>query len=232
MTIGRVLTQVVHELIGNFNRHGISLVVVVTEGHVVAFAFKANGQTTFVTNHLNLAITDGHQRVRHDGKAGNTRCEDAFNVTIVQSQFIGFVAVLIVHVVDDLQGVGVNASQPAHHLFVLFHHFVVVEVLGSNGFKLRSHLFTRAFIATAVDCVKQCLGKVGASAEELHLLTDLHRGDAACDTVVVAEVHTHQVIVFVLDGRGVNRNLGAELLPIFRQLIGPKNCQVGFRSRT
>ena len=52
-----VLTHVVHERLGDVHRNLVSSVVVVTEGHVAAFLFETDRQTTFVANHAHLTET-------------------------------------------------------------------------------------------------------------------------------------------------------------------------------
>ena len=57
-------------------------------------------------------------------------------------------------------------------------------------------------VNTAVERVEKALGQVGAGAEELHLLANAHGGHAAGDSVVVAVVDAHDVVVLVLDRGG------------------------------
>ena len=111
------------------------------------------------------------------------------------------VIVLVVHVVDDMQSIGIGAGQPTHHLLKLLHHHIVVQHIVGDGCISGSYLVTAALIATTVDGIEQALGQVGTSAEELHLLTYLHRRYAASDAVVVTVIHTHEVVILVLDGR-------------------------------
>ena len=149
----------------------------------------------------------------------------------MQRHFNAFIAVFVVHVVDDVQRVNVSFGEPVLHLVVQGHHFIIVE----NFFRVagggRGHLFALEFIHAAVQGVEKALGEVGARSEELHLLADAHGGHAACDAVVVAPVRAHQVVVLVLDGGRFNGNLGAEAFEGFRQVPGPQNGQVRFRSR-
>ena len=132
---------------------------------------------------------------------------------------------------DNLQCVDIHLGQPTHHLLVLRHHLVIIQIFARNRFEAWSHLYAGALVAPAVDGIQQALGQVGARSEELHLLADFHRGNAAGYAVIVAIVHAHQVIILILDGRRVDRHLGTELLPILRQLLRPQHRQVRFRCR-
>ena len=150
----------------------------------------------------------------------------------MESHFESFVAILVVHVVDDAEGVAVNASQPAHHLLELSHYLIVIEVFASDSREEGRNLLAVEFIDTTVDGIEKTLSEVGASTEELHLLTDAHRRYAACNTVVVTVVRTHKVVVFVLDGRSCDRHLSAILLPVFGKTSRPKHSEVGFGCRS
>ena len=44
-----------------------------------------------------------------------------------------FVVVLVVHILDEVQHVDVQAGQPVQHLDVLGQHLVVVQVLAGDG---------------------------------------------------------------------------------------------------
>ncbi len=83
----------------------------------------------------------------------------------------------------------------------------------------------------AVDRVEQCLGEVDPGAEELHLLADLHGGDAAGDRGVVAEARAHQLVRLVLHRGGVDRHPRAELLEPPGKSRGPEDGHVRLGGR-
>ena len=148
----------------------------------------------------------------------------------MQCHLNGFVAVLVVHEVDDVQGGDILGSQPVHEVIQTIHDFVVIQDIALDRRSLRTDLHLQLLVHTAVDGVQHGLGQVGASTEELHHLTNDHRGDAASDgIVIVVEVGTHQIVVFVLYGRGIDRNLGTELLEAHRQLFRPQDGHVWLR---
>ena len=131
-----------------------------------------------------------------------------------------------------MERVAVNTCQPLHHLIELLHHLFVVEVFAGDGREEGRNLLAVHFVDTTVDGIEQALRQVGTRAEELHLLTDAHGRHAASDTVVVAVVGTHEVVVFVLDGRRSDRHLRAITLPVFGQTSRPEHREVGFGSRS
>ena len=96
------------------------------------------------------------------------------------------VAVLVVHVVDDVERVDIRLRQPVHHPFVAVDDLVIVQILASDGRELRADLLARHLVASAVQGVEQTLHRVHAGAEELHLLAEPHRRHAAGDRAVVA----------------------------------------------
>ena len=131
---------------------------------------------------------------------------------IVQSHLDALVAVLIVHVVDCIKSVDINACKPAHHVQVLGEDIVVIKVLALNGTVLRTNLLAGLLVTTAIDCVKQAFSKVGTSTKELHLFTNAHGADAASNCVVIAMIDAHKIVVLVLDRAGGNRDFCAVAL--------------------
>ena len=73
-------------------------------------------------------------------------------------------------VMDDVQGVDIYLGQPFHHILVLVHHVVKIQILGGHRTVFRAYLLSADFIHTAVDGVEQALGQVGSGAKELHFL--------------------------------------------------------------
>jgi hypothetical protein len=85
------------------------------------------------------------------------------------------VGVLVVHVVDDVHGVHVDAGEPVHHPFEPADDVVEIEHVTLHGPERRADLLAADLVASPVDRVEQTLGEVGPGAEELHLLADAHR---------------------------------------------------------
>ena len=233
MAIGFVLAHVFHKLLGHHHSEFVGALVVVAEGQAGrAFLLEADGDATLVADDAHLAVLHGSQRVGHDGEACDTRGTGADHVAVDKRHLVSLVVVLIVHVVDNLERIDVGLGEPAHHVLKLIHQHVVVEIFVLDGREVGAYLLAAHFVAAAVDGIEQALGEVGACAEELHLLADLHRAYAAGNAVVVAVVGTHEVVVLILDGRGLDRHLGAIFLPAFRQFLRPEHSEVGLGSRT
>ena len=167
-------------------------------------------------------------------EACDTRSKRTADIGIDEGHFGSFVVVLVVHVVDEVQRIHVDAREPFQHDVVLVHHFVVVEVFARNRRIFWTDLLTlhEAFILTAVDGVEESLGEVCAGAEELHFLTGLGCRNTAADAVVIAPNRTHRVVVFVLDGAGLYRDFSGELLEVVRKTRAVENREVRFRRRT
>ena len=165
----------------------------------------------------------------------DTRCKRATHVGIDKGKFSGFVVVLVVHVVDQVQRVHVDTCEPFEHHIVLVHHFVVVQHVARNRGKFRTDLHAghqaAFFVLAAVDGVEESLGEVCAGAEELHFLTGLRCRNAAANAVVVTPNRAHHVVVFVLDRAGRHRDVGGIFLEVFRQALGVEDGEVGFRRR-
>ena len=84
------------------------------------------------------------------------------------------IAVLVVHIVNYVQRVDVQLREPFHHLVVLVHYVVVVEVISHNRTVLGSDLHLHHLVHAAVYSVQQALCEVRSRTEELHLLADAH----------------------------------------------------------
>ena len=172
-------------------------------------------------------MADGSRPRRRGRRSGG---EPAVHVLVVQSHLDALVAVLVMHVVDDVERVDIHAGKPLDHVLVLGHHVVEVQGVALDRAELRADLLLGDLVHAAVERVEEALGQVGAGAKELHLLAHAHGGHAAGDGVVVTVVHAHDVVVLVLDGRGGDGGLGAELLEGRGQLGGPRDGEVGLRA--
>ena len=73
----------------------------------------------------------------------------------------------------------------------------------------RRDLISGDLVAASIDGVKKGLRQIDASAEELHLLAQPHRRDAARDAVVIAPERPHQIVVLVLQRGRVTADLDA-----------------------
>ena len=233
IAIGAVLAQIFHEFLGQLYGNGIRLVIIVAEGDIGSFLYLVvDGQTCFIAYDADFAVLHGSDRVRHDGDACNACSARALHISVMEGHFEGFVVILVVHVVDNLQRIHIGLGQPAHHLFEAGHELLIGEVVACDGGEHGGHLMAAHFIASTVDGIEHALGQVGAGTEELHLLAYLHGAHTAGNAIVIAQLGTHEVIVFILYGTGVDAHLGTVALPVFGQSGAPQYGQVGFGRRT
>ena len=210
-------------------------VVVVAVLGVVALDPEVGDDAVLIADGIDLGVPDRGQTVRCAGESRNARGEEAAHGGIVQRHLQRLVAVLIVHVVDDVEGVDVQPRQPAHHLRVFFDDLVVVERtvpengrVGGRDLHGLAVFIARDLVLAAVDRVQQALGKVCPCAEELHVLAHAHARDAARDAVVVPHLRAHQIVALVLDGGRLDGDLRTEVLEALGKAPGPKHREIGF----
>ena len=219
--VGVELAQLFHEPGDQAAGNLVHARVIVTVAREFPFRPEIHNEAVFIADGLHRGVLDGGQGVRGHGEPGDARSHRTQDFRIMQRHFNAFIAVLVVHVVNDVQGVNVGLGKPVLHLVVQGHHFIILQNFLRIARGGRGYLLALEFIHAAVQGIEQALGEVGARAEELHLLADAHGGYAACNAVVVTPVRAHQVVVFILDGRRLNGDPGAEALKGFRQVPGP-----------
>ena len=121
------------------------------------------------------------------------------------------------HIVNDVHGIVVYTCYLGQYFFIVSHYFFKLQHLARQHRNIFYHYRTGVFTTSTVDSQQQCFGKIGTCAEELYLLTDFLIGYAAGDTIVVRLTYfAHQIVVFVLYGRGVDGNFCTEFFETFR----------------
>ena len=135
------------------------------------------------------------------------------------------------HIVNDVERVDIELRHPRTVFFERFDHFVVIENAFLEGLALGTDLNAADLVPAAVERHQEHFRQVATRAEILHLLTHAHCRNAAGDGVIVVVYRTHDVVVFVLNGIRVDRDLGAELLVSFGEIFAPENGDVRFRRR-
>ncbi len=89
----------------------------------------------------------------------------------------------------------------------------------SAGPYMSTYYATKAYVTSLTSGV----------AEELHLLANFHRGNAASNCGVVAPLLTNLAVRLVLDGGGLNGDVGTEFLVALWQLRIPEDGDVWLR---
>ena len=226
ITVGVVLANHVHENLNDVMSNGVNAVIIITVLREVALSDVIGNKAGLIADNPYLCILDCREGVSNNRKTSDACCKPTMNVLVVESHLDALVAVLIVHVVDCIKSVDINASKPAHHVHILGEDIVVIKVLALNCTVLRTNLLAGLLVTTAIDCVKQAFSKVGTSTKELHLFTNAHGADAASNCVVIAMIDAHKIVVFILDRAGSNRDFCAVALKALWKLGGPQNSQV------
>ena len=135
-------------------------------------------------------------------------------------------------VVNNVERLHIGAHHPVQHFLVTFPHIIEVQGTVANDTFISGHyLLAGYFVASTVNRVKQGFSRVYPRAEELHLFTDSHGGNATGNGSVIAPLAANLIIGFILDRGSFDGNLRAELFIAFRQTRGPENSDIGFGCR-
>ena len=86
-----------------------------------------SGLGVLVVDRVDLGVLACGQGVGRDGQAGHAAAEGAVHFLVVQSHLDGLVCVLIVHVMDDVQGHHVGLGQPFESLLVVGLDLLVIQ---------------------------------------------------------------------------------------------------------
>ena len=116
VAVGRVLAELAHEGADDPGREVVDPVVVVAEHRELALGHVVRDEPRRVADDLDLGVLDRRQAVGDDGQAGHAEGHGPERRVVVQRHLDPLVGVLVVHVVDDVHGVHVDAREPVHHL--------------------------------------------------------------------------------------------------------------------
>ena len=147
---GQLLHKALHHLAGDLVHAGI----VVAERRIVAFDLVIDHQTAVVADGLHLGVFDSRQAVHHHAEARDAASRGAHNVLIVQRHLQLFIRIFVVHIVDDVQRVDIQAGEPVAHLVVVLVHLVVIQHIVGDGRERRRNLIAGFLVAAAVDGVQ------------------------------------------------------------------------------
>ena len=228
--VGMISLDVFHEIMYHRIGNLISPVIIISVFGEISLHLIIHHNAVFIPDGFYLRVLDGGQRIGHHRQAGDSRGEPAGHLPVMKSHLQPLIAVFVMHVMDDVQGIDVHLCQPFHHVMEFFHDFLIVQVFRGDGTVFGSHLFFGHLVHTAVDGVQQAFCQVRPGAEELHFLAHPHGGNTAGNGVVVSMGHPHQVIVLILDGGRSDGSFRAEPFEFLRKPGGPQDGQVGLRS--
>ena len=122
------------------------------------FGLEVDDEPALVAHRLHLGVLDRRQAVGRVRQAGDAAGERAQDVAVVQRHLDRLVAVLVVHVVDDVERVDVGLREPVHHRIEAAHHLVVISTSPVIGAEFRPDLLAAHLVASAVEGVEQRLG--------------------------------------------------------------------------
>ena len=103
------------------------------------------------------------------------------------------------HVLNQVQDVDIQISQPFHHVVILMHNLIIIQILACDRAIFRTNLCLRLFIDSTVDRIQQTFRKVCTCSEELHFLTGLCSTYTAAYRIVIAPYRTHNIIILILN---------------------------------
>ena len=189
--IGLVLAQLRDEVVAQGLGDVVGAVVVVAVAGELALHPEVRHQPALVEEGRHARILDRREGVRRDREPGHAKGHVAVHVRVVQGHLDLLVGVLVVHVVDDVHGVDVQVRDPGDIAVKARLDLRVVERAAADDGLLRADLVAALLVAAAVERQQQELCEVAPRPEELHLLADARRGDAAGDGVVVAKAGAH-----------------------------------------
>ena len=87
-------------------------------------------------------------------EACDTGSKSTAYIGINESHLCCLVVVLVMHIMDHVQGTYIEVSQPVHHSVVFLNDLIIIQILGSDRLIFRSYLIAGLLINTAVDCVE------------------------------------------------------------------------------
>ena len=215
--------KVGHQLHGDVV-HPVVVVAVLGE---VPLHFKVHGDAVLIPDGAYFGKFDGGEGVGGNGQPRHPEGGQPLHQGVVEGHLAALIGVLVVHVVDDVDGVHVELRHVGEHLFVVAQHLGVVQHLVLIQGDVGHHPDALLLVHAAVDGVQQALGQVGPGAEKLHLLAHRHGGHAAGDAIVVPVHGAHQLVALVLDGVGPDAHVGAVPLEPLGQVLAPQHRQVG-----
>ena len=236
--VGVVLLDLRDEGLEEPHSNVVCTVIVVAVAREVALDLVVDNEAGLVADGLHLCILDGGKGVHDMAEAGDAGREGAAHIGVDQRHLCGLVVVLVMHVLDEVQDVHVEACEPIHHQVELVHDLVVVEILRRDRGKLGADLHVVALLVrelrvlAAVDGIVQALCEVGAGTEELHLLAGLGSRHAAADGIVISPDRTHHIVVLILDGAGRDGDLGGIAAEVLREALGVEDREVRLGGRT
>ena len=106
-----VLSDLLHERLEQPDSDGVGTLVVVAVAREVAFDLVVDDQTAIVADRLNLGVLDSAEGIYNVGEARDTCREGAAGVGVDESHLSRLVVVLVVHIVNEIEGVDMRFAR-------------------------------------------------------------------------------------------------------------------------
>lgn len=128
-----------HKALNQIAGDTVHAIVVVAVLRIVAFDDEIDRQTSVVAHRFYRGVFDGRQGIRRHRQPGNAAGHGAVDVPVVQRHQRGFVAVFIMHIVNEIQRADVLHRQPVHEVIEARHYGVVIQYLIQQRLGFRPH---------------------------------------------------------------------------------------------
>mmetsp|Transcript_28900 Transcript_28900/g.63934 ORF Transcript_28900/g.63934 Transcript_28900/m.63934 type:complete len:240 (+) Transcript_28900:1485-2204(+) len=193
-----MLAQLCRESLAHLHSQGVDPIVIVAEARQLQTSIlpsEADGKALLIPDWVDLPIADGSQGVGHHRQPGNPEGHQPVHVCVVEGHLHALIVGIVVRIVDAIHGVGVELGHPGHGN---------VEEETRDSIKVQRPLLitctnacfctrisetlaqhvSMALVTAAVEAHQQQLHEVRPSTKELHINTNSHRRDTACNRIV------------------------------------------------
>ena len=133
LRVRRQRLDFLHKALNQIAGDTVHAIVVVAVLRIVAFDDEIDRQTGVVAHRFYRGVFDGRRGIRRHRQPGNAAGHGAVDVPVVQRHQRGFVAVFIMHIVNEIQRADVLHRQPVHEVIEARHYDVVISTSSSSG---------------------------------------------------------------------------------------------------
>ena len=109
--VGGVLFEFLHKQLGDLHRQLVHAVIIVAKAGEMAFDLKIHRDALLIADGAYPGVFDGAEGIRHDGQARDAKGHVAVHLRVVQGHLACLVGVFVVHEVDGVHGIHIQAGQ-------------------------------------------------------------------------------------------------------------------------
>src|SRR5215471_4973044 len=188
----------------------INPIVVVAKLRKLALSLVIRNKPAVTPYEPNFGVTNRGEAIGDHRHPGNAKSHRSQRRVIMKRHLESFIRIFVMHVVNDVHGVDINACQPLHHSLELIDNVVEVQIVSLNRPSRWSNLLSGYLVSAAVDRIEEALDEVGSRTEELHLLPHNHRRHTTGNRSIITQRTPHNLIVFKLNRTRVDRHFRGE----------------------